>query len=1130
MNLSRAHQLNARLWERLGSCRLVFEILDSETIEEVQATVDELYDGGVNLPRALSTELRAVLACHLVAQAIDCYTAGSFWPNFDIETIPTEQAQLGAAFIRTLRDRGLETFEGVGQHTYLTPILAHAGMPSYCLQDFFFRLLIPELRKRPGSSAPELLANWRTRKTAFAGIDRPVERFLLFGGATAVDLLDRCIDLLSETARTTAVPDAASLGLPQHVVGAFRKGWLAGGHQASIAAAASRSAVPSPQVRLDPWDPLGPVMELPALPSSYAHETWKVENGGLAEEVPVSILRSQQRRLLPSRDWSATLTRATEPARVYSFERLPATGVAVFDAATGLLTRDSRQIPCERVWLLCPQDTELSGRGKGGEHVPLDGGVDLPRPVGAWTGFRLLEVAVDGLASVVSSRGSGSGQRVEESIRVTWAVGGRPRLEGRPLERVRTETGLPVFAQPPELRLPHEGFAVSAWRVRLRVNNVEHNVEVGSPSVQLGPALAEAPVAEVRVLATGPIGSDLRTDFAVVRGLEVAGPSGLVLPKEPVTLRARVPAGVRANGIASGTEINLGAGQDTASFVVAAEGSELRLRATVPRLVWAITKPGAEAAQHFEAEVQRVSLDELGRGADWGGAVCVSTRVPGTRLRLELTSPDGTCLQKSGVETASPGEGRVLFSLAPFRDTATAHGAAALRLDLWVVDRPAREQVGVLFARVCLKSLQVAHIPMPDGPHAFSVELVETVHFRRRELRFWSLSRPWEDTPALSLDMPDDLLTSGVLFEPAGGGLPSGKYLAEVAIRDDWGVPERPSRSSPSTSVVAVGDPFARWAELKHAAERDPVAAIELLLDSGALVRPLSEEDVRACGDELIVAAASLEDGRPGDDTVREQVQRLLRAQPTVAATALSRVSARWGSPARMLRIAVELFPMRFDSRSDDYWERQAREAWMACAVLAAHLDLPLVLAGHSEPAARCREFLGWSPGEWPVGGKVPAASEFAPSQALLGAPPAVLSQIGACIDLVRGALLTRDEFLAAGFEWLAERSKADAWWQDFWSLSKIESEVFSSPGVHAYLMSRKPTGGTEDVAFVPELTLRAALVLASSSGEETPTVKQARRALVSASAFAPRLVTFDLALSAILVRWHPPESPCSTH
>jgi hypothetical protein len=1122
-NLNELHsapELNAELEDRLRTCRLVFELLDENTVASIASAVDWLKEQSHDLPALLAERYPALLTCHLVSEVIGGYTAGALWPTFSFVRNQKDQELIGGAFLRTLRTNGLETFDFLSAQglRFVTPILAHAGMPRYCLEDFF-KLLLRELEKGFGGTASELLATWRARKTSFVGVDRPVERFLLFGGETAVDLLDRCIDLLAETAHTGVVPDVEAAVLPRHVVEAFREGWIKEGRK-SVSFSSARVAVPPPVVRIDPWDPLGPVFELPVVPASLKSESWTIESGAGIETLGASLLQMQQRRLLPARHWSAALSRRGEKPRTFVFEWLPETGVAAFDPSSGILARDPRAIAWSQAWLLHPNETTVEGRGRDGRPVRLRRTQELPAPVGAWTGYSLAEYDLAEVAALTITRNTAGGTPTQESIRVLHATAGRPSLDGAPVVDVRTDIGLPVYATPPVLRFPAS--MGRAWRVRLRVGDrtIERTVEDQS-ELSLDDLVSDFKVACVQLSATGPIGMDLRESFGLVRGLSVRRPSRLVLPKDLAWVELHAGPGVR---LANSTErVSLPPGADSISCEVTDSGGSLTLVASVPRLIWAVTKPGASSPHQFDTREERISLDELGSGEDWGGALSVSTRCPGLALRLELADPGGGCLQQSTPQTTSARDGRALFHLAAFRDTAITSGAASLRLNLSLIDLPARVQVGELHARVHLSEMRVSQTSTADGSSSFEVSFEEAVHFRRREMRLWSQGRPWEAAPIVSLDLPDDVTQHVVLRSPADAVLPPGRYLAEIGIKDGWTAPTRPHRRAPNTVGVVVGGPASHRERLTARANADPLAVLELLLDGGTLVRPLSRAEVRTVGKELVAAVASLRSGDLGDERVRDALIGVLRSQPDHAVRAL--VSGRESlTTSAALKLGVRLLPFA-SVETDDKWEEGARQCWTTCPPLAAQIDVPLATRGAEEALARCREFLGWEVTEWPVTVVAPKRSEFAPQQALLGIDTGLLSSLRQACVLAPSALLARDEYAEVGFEWLLEKRRVQDWMDEFDELLLTDLTSAERLGIE----SREPHAGTVNLARFPQLTLIAALILVRSAGVDDALSKLARQALVAAASFAPRLVAFDLTLASILPRWQPPEPRCST-
>ena len=99
----------------------------------------------------------------------------------------------------------------------LDQILTAASLPR------LFRLLLSRRRLDPGQDAESFLA-WATapgRRLRLAGLDVAARRFLTDGGDQALDLTDRCLDLLDRL--TSRDPDLAGARLPRHFVDAARK-------------------------------------------------------------------------------------------------------------------------------------------------------------------------------------------------------------------------------------------------------------------------------------------------------------------------------------------------------------------------------------------------------------------------------------------------------------------------------------------------------------------------------------------------------------------------------------------------------------------------------------------------------------------------------------------------------------------------------------------------------------------------------------------------------------------------------------------------------------------------------------------------------------------------------------------
>ena len=246
-------ELEEQLRQQLKACALVCELgLEGELYERLVECVDRLAAQGARVIESLSQRFPGILVAYLVGEGVHHYTRGTYWPNLSVGALGSRQQDVGPQFEEALSRLGLNPFDDLVEEEratrYISRILIHGGIPRYSLRDFFTLLLLPTLGSGT-SDASEMIAVWRARKTRFQGIDKPVERFLLRGGEVAVDLLDRCIDLVLESSRRDAIPRAEELGLPGYVVEAF----------AALPAEERKPSraglgIPRPNVELDSWD------------------------------------------------------------------------------------------------------------------------------------------------------------------------------------------------------------------------------------------------------------------------------------------------------------------------------------------------------------------------------------------------------------------------------------------------------------------------------------------------------------------------------------------------------------------------------------------------------------------------------------------------------------------------------------------------------------------------------------------------------------------------------------------------------------------------------------------------------------------------------------------------------------
>ena len=162
----------------------------------------------------------ACLASAMAGVAAENFLGGMYWPVLwkvtGFEGTALDQGIWGRAFNRAVERLGMATFPGLPL-TYVGPILMHAGLPNFCLGNYF-RLLLDRRRHDPGMDAESFLA-WATapgRERRLGPLHVPAQRFLIQGGDYALDVVDRSLDLLDRLADPD--PDLDGVRLPARFV------------------------------------------------------------------------------------------------------------------------------------------------------------------------------------------------------------------------------------------------------------------------------------------------------------------------------------------------------------------------------------------------------------------------------------------------------------------------------------------------------------------------------------------------------------------------------------------------------------------------------------------------------------------------------------------------------------------------------------------------------------------------------------------------------------------------------------------------------------------------------------------------------------------------------------------------
>lgn len=660
-------QIDARVRLLLRGCQLVCEVDWSEDL--VSEVRKAWFFQSSYRPCDFVSKYPAVGVLMLVDHGIRNYSANEYWTSLKLGG--PEQGRVGAAFERALVELELETFAQFALPSekakrFVAPILAHGGIPASMAGPFLRETLFPALRKGHGSSGAELVARWRRDQPAF--FRSPIRRFLLYGGKTAVDLLDRLIALAS-LPRAALESGTAASGLPRHLVEAFLE-------VPEAEVTAPRAWLPRPSIELDPWGGTGPVLQLPPVGRELgANLTWLVSDGsGKTTEIRAYPRRDLQPiPLFPAPEWRVVAQSGADTLLDRTYECFGENPILCFGLDWTYLP-DTEGIRADQAWILAHDSVRFASiEGSGmrqlaGETVAFRG---------AWSGNRVTKVdlrGVDLLASVAGDREVG---------RIPILRAARAEVVGDVLRDVLSQEGDPVVAQLPSISLPPK----TAWTIRIIgpgiSTEMSHSPSDLRATVPLELPVPSAILGRYEIVAEGPLGSDLRETFVLVPGFTVGTPDAPVSPgsSETVVPVRTTSHDVKFQGRGPGEQLDLVFPASSAREELWVFGREhsgkVGLFVTIPRIRWAFRIGDAPA----EFGTARRSFDPDRLGED-PATLLVGVGRPDVAIRVLLLDSSGGEFPVENGRTDAAGRFRV--DLIGIRDTARALSDLDLRLEFHI--------------------------------------------------------------------------------------------------------------------------------------------------------------------------------------------------------------------------------------------------------------------------------------------------------------------------------------------------------------------------------------------------------------------------------------------------------------
>lgn len=1086
--------IEAQLISELRGRRLVCEIgLDLDRSETAAEGMRALRDAGLTESvYKLAHRFPALTVTYLVCEGVYRYSQGDYWPNLSLSGL--EPTVMGPAFEKSVRVLDLEPFENLaeGGQRYVTPILAHGGIPEYCLGDFF-RILLHELR-RGASDSREILARWRSRGAAFTGVDRPVLRFLLNGGDTSIDLLERCIDMVRFAADRDDTETLTRFGLPDYILRAF----LAfDPDERRRATAQLAERVPPPVVFVDPWSTTGPALHLPAARSNLRDGRWRLRFSGESSYIDASR-EDRTVPLNPAAEWLVEFDRGLSK-REYTFLGLASTKALLFAFDSFRLLQPGDRLAGSMVWLVSPC-------GKRGEvrvtreGEPLKPREQAPPLTGPWSGYQLAAYDIGHHDSVFLGP---LDQLQQLPVRRSMSP---VSMLGQPVPGVQVEgSGLPVYSAAPGIELTaiaeHEA---ERWHAVVRYGE-ELDELTGPQLLEAGATFLDrytrfdGPLTQLEVVIRGSLGADFRAEFAVVPGLTIDRPAALSVPGGPPAVVTVVTSG--------GTHrVEVPPGLDAALCALDGDldGSST-LRVTVPCLQWSLVLDGS-TTRPFLQEVIRLGASALVIGKQ--ALLMLRTHLSGQRLRLELR--DGsTSLQALEGETTGQ-EGRWTFDLQRLASTIQASSAPALSICLIVASYDIK--VAEVASVACYSDIAVSQF-VTGAFVRLEITFREDRLLRGRQVRIWPLTRPWATVRVWQI--PDDA-RGQVIIETTGGELPPGAYLVHILVDDGMARLRRPQLRSQGTTEFRLGLQEQEEEWRKHLPPADPYRALGKAFNQGELSHWATASTVRQLGESPFQALLTLAEYSKlwdASGSRSKAIADLLYLNlPAAIEAGLRAVGDHILSPGQLLQCAVALIAFAPDLPASPPPFEVESELWELCPGWATTIALCNPARDRGEVL---EEKLGMPLAELHSCPLFPHTKELIP---FLELPPAALEAIRSEAHLVPKCVLDLDYQSSAQFEWLLATRRGDfdakGWIEEYDNLT--DSPPFATASIEKQFCALHPNSGTRrahPTAQLPSIAFAASLHLVQCSSWSL----LAMGALQALAPNCPAIVNRSICLASLL-------------
>ena len=994
------------------------------------------------------------LCIFLVGEGAFNYSSGAYWDQLSIGPIesPGLQRQLGEAFLKTITSIGLEDFSYVleEEHAFrfVAPILLHGGVPRNSAGDLW-RLLLNAVNDGLDES-DQILASWRSTHTRMQTLDKPVRRFLDYGGVFASDLLERMVDLVDyvgtlgrdNALRRGALELSQYAGLPAYLAEQLLT--------VDIQTPRRRLLVARPRLFIDAYSGEGPTLALPAVAAATERTRWTMRPSSVQRIFKASRFDVRTVVLTPESMWEVSLEGIDTP-KTWRFGGVEGLRLFFFDAKTFELLRDQERIKSDSVIALSPKSVQFhSGLDR---EQPLPEGDELPNLSGQWTGWRLRVLALNSHRNFVASQDQLDGSLTSRTIAVqsTTAAAG---IASKPIDGIIDVNGWPVFNGPPSIHVPLHVAPIEAWNVRFssvtgeiveqRLANLPHTDEI----FDITGLFRDQVIASGEIVVRGPLGSDLRASLSIVNQLRITRPTSIIDPYHEVTvdLTAEVPifpAGALTHSV------HFAEGVAHQSLVLDDGNDQLTVSISIPRLLWFLRR--SDAPQRTLSGLPfAVGLDDI--NSQKVDALVIHTGQESI-AELRLLAGDQV-LQRSDVVRISPEAGRWSFPISPFATSIAQSGKNHLVFELEVDGITVRPLT--VFARFEVTDLRLETLlDAAEGSTLLHCQWKENRSFLDREVRVWSLTRPWEGPYRFSVS-DNSIGEMEVLI--GNHEVPAGPYLLEVGIRDPWLESLRPTAMTANTQRVTVGSSNQFQEYLKKKRGGGPLATLEQFVsEPNAGISTIAlRESIEGIEVELAHTLLSLlaEKGNAfASDRIVDGILQAVCGDARILGNTIVEISRVSIDQDAATKVVIAALPYLFSTPCCPRSEDDLLVVWRSSLLAGAAIDNFRELGAPS--VDRWTYFTGWSPDD----GTMPFSGGPIPIQ-FTEKTKAELEELTLAIQAGDILPLQGGGFVEAAFEILANASESDgsdiAHWRTKHS-SFNDARINRPDDIDAYLRSLGP-------------------------------------------------------------------------